>query len=231
MKIKIVNNGFSLCGDALSIPSDVRIIHNIYDAMMGDKNNYYNKKWIVNCQDWTEFDFIKGFAEELRPKQLIIIDPNNNLNTDYFSEIVKSWRGTIINSDSELEILKKPDEGLFYNVPHDIKTLDCLLMDKRYRIEGREFVLCSNKYALGHIKIGLVSKMENGDYAYFIEKFEPFDSAKLLTIDNDNESLYPLNFIENIENYYFENYVDRMSDDELKSLSEEYKKGEKYATG
>jgi len=215
MKLKVVNLGTEHSNVAVKIlteNSDICIISDVNNLSTDCEKELYNSKWIVNCLTLDDYDKTFELAKRLRPKQLFIVDASNSID-EFSREEVKSWRGDIISDGSVLELTDKPDEGLFLNDAQwnsEDGTITSFNLDKRFRIEGREFILCTNDYAYGKLKIGTIVRNDDSTYRYNVKTFVPFTEKKLLTLKN-NEAM----FVENIDEYYFEKQLQLESDEQL----------------
>jgi hypothetical protein len=225
MEVKIINLGKSDTNTAVKIftkRSDICVVSNINDLSKKGKNELYNSKWIINCTTLDDFNTVIELAKELRPKQVFVMDISGQLD-EFPREEIKSWRGKILKEDDLLELKDKPDEGIFLNdcswVAEDGRVTSFQLKE-RFRIEGRIFVLCTGVLAYGKLKIGTVSETDNKEFQYEVDKFELFDEPILLVgIPDDEQGL----FVDNIENYYFDDKLKSLSDQELVTLCEKDK--------
>jgi len=223
MEIKIIkldNNNAAI--KIFTEHSDICVISNIEDLSEEGKKELYNSKWIVNCPTLDDYNETIKLAKELRPKQLFIMDISTQID-EFSKEALKSWRGDILKSGDSLELTDKADEGIFLEESQWIYPYPTsgskryFELDKRYRIEGRKFILCIKNLAYGELKIGKIANSEDkGKFKYQIEEFEPFEEQKLLEIPSEARKDI---FVNHIENYYFENQLKSISDEELKAMS------------
>jgi len=201
MELKIIDLGNKSANAAIKVLteySDICIISNVANLSEESKKELYNSKWIVNCTTMDDYKETIKLAKELRPKQLFIMDVSKQLD-EFSRNEIKSWRGDILSTGSTLELSNKAEEGFFSdNSQWNIEDggVNSFQLDKRYRVEGREFVLCNNNTAYGHMTIGKVS--ESGDsFRYEVESFKPLKEKIKLNIPEDIDSI----FVDNIWGY------------------------------
>jgi len=201
MKLKIIDLGNKSANAAIKVLteySDICIISNVANLSEESKKELYNSKWIVNCTTMDDYKETIKLAKELRPKQLFIMDVSKQLD-EFSRNEIKSWRGDILSTGSTLELSNKAEEGFFsdnskWNIEEGGVT--SFELDERYRVEGREFVLCNGNLAYGNITIGKISKVED-KFRYEIESFEPLCEKIKLNIPEDIDNI----FVDNIWGY------------------------------
>jgi hypothetical protein len=198
MKIKILDVS------SFKINDDICVLLDVNTLSHSDKT-LYNQKWIANCESNDEFSKLIELAKILRPKQIFVIGNANET-------ILKGWRGDILKTGDLIELKDKPDEGLILTYAaskiHN-EEQEYFELTKRYRIEGREFILCDEQCAYGTVKIGKIEDVEKG-WKYFVEHYDAFSEPKFLDEEKTKDQLF-IEFIDDcyISDIIYDDYADK----------------------